>query len=150
MLDEDYMALALEEARQAAQENEVPVGALLVLQNRVLAKNHNRMVQNKNPIAHAELLTIQSALQTHSEKWLLDTTLFVTLEPCAMCAGALVLARVKRLVIATPDVKAGACGTVLNLVESPYLNHRLEVQFGVLQNESSMLLKEFFQKLRKS
>ena len=148
MLDEEYMALALEEARQAAVENEVPVGAVLVFEDRVIARNHNRMVQQKDPLAHAELLTMQAALKTHPVKWLLDTTLYVTLEPCVMCAGALVLARVRRLVIAAPDPKAGACGSILDVVRSPQLNHRLETHTGVLQNEASMLLKEFFQKLR--
>ena len=149
MLDEDFMALALDEARLAAAENEVPVGSVLIFENHVIAKDHNRMVQRKDPIAHAELLTIQAAMKMHPVKWLLDTTLYVTLEPCAMCAGALVLARVKRLVIATPDPKAVACGSVMDLVRSTHLNHRAEVQTCVLQNESSMLLKEFFQKRRK-
>jgi tRNA(adenine34) deaminase len=148
MQDEEYMALALEEARQAADEKEVPVGAVLVFENRVLARNHNRMVQQKDPLAHAELLTMRAGLKTHPVKWLLDTTLYVTLEPCVMCAGALVLARVKRLVFATADPKAGACGTILDVVRAPQLNHRLEVLTGVSQNEASVLLKEFFQKLR--
>jgi tRNA(adenine34) deaminase len=148
MVDEEYMALALEEARHAADENEVPVGALLVFEERVIARNHNRMVQQKNPIAHAEILTMQAALNIHPVKWLLDTTLYVTLEPCVMCAGALVLARVKRLVLATPDPKAGACGSIMDVARSPQLNHRLEVVTGISQNEASALLKEFFQKLR--
>jgi len=150
MLDEDYMALALEEARQAAAEDEVPVGALLVFENRILAKDHNRMTQRKDPLAHAELLTMSAALKIHPVKWLLDTTLYVTLEPCAMCAGALVLARVRRLVIAAPDPKAGACGSVLDIVRNPKLNHQLEVQTGTLHNEASMLLKQFFQKKRRN
>jgi tRNA(adenine34) deaminase len=149
MLDEDYMSIALEEARQAAAEDEVPVGAVLVFQERILAKNHNRMVQEKDPLAHAELLTMQAALKIHPVKWLLDTTLYVTLEPCAMCAGALVLARVKRVVMATLDPKAGACGSVMDLVRNPNLNHQLEVHAGTLQNESSLLLKQFFQNKRK-
>ena len=148
--DNFYMAMALEEARTAKSENEVPVGAVLVLEDRVLAGDHNRMVQRKDPLAHAELLTMQAALKTHSVKWLLDTTLYVTLEPCVMCAGALVLARVKRLVIATPDPKAGACGSVFNIPQSSQLNHRLEVQTGLMQMQASMLLKEFFQRLRKN
>src|SRR5437773_9663579 len=100
MEDEDFMLLALGEARQAAAEGEVPVGTVLVHEGSVMAADHNRMVQRKDPIAHAELLTMQRAISTHPEKWLLNTTLYVTLEPCAMCAGAMVLARVKRLVIA--------------------------------------------------
>ncbi|MCI0414492.1 tRNA adenosine(34) deaminase TadA [bacterium] len=148
MVDEEYMAMALEEARLAAAENEVPVGAVLVFEDRIIARNHNRMVQQKDPLAHAELLTMQAALKTHPVKWLLNTSLYVTLEPCVMCAGALVLARVKRLVIATPDPKAGACGSILDVVRWPQLNHRVEVSTGLLQNEASTLLKEFFQKLR--
>jgi tRNA(adenine34) deaminase len=149
MNDKDYMNIALEEARLAAQENEVPVGAVLVFEDQILAQDHNRMVQQKNPLAHAELITMQNALIVHPVKWLLDTTLYVTLEPCVMCAGALVLSRVKRLVIATPDLKAGGCGSTLDIVRSTELNHRLEVKFGLLQEDSSTLLKGFFQKLRR-
>lgn len=143
------MTLALEEARTAAQENEVPVGAVLVFEDRILAKDHNRMVARKDPLAHAELMVLHAALQSQPSKWLVDTTLYVTLEPCVMCAGALVLARVKRLVIATADPKAGACGSVMDVVRSPRLNHRLQVQTGTLQSEATLLLKEFFKKLRK-
>src|SRR5262245_21167512 len=102
------MAVALEEARAAALEKEVPVGAVLVMEERIVARDHNRMIQRKDPLAHAELLTLQSALAQLQAKWLLESTLYVTLEPCVMCAGALVLARVKRLVYATPDPKYGA------------------------------------------
>jgi tRNA(adenine34) deaminase len=146
--DIEYMRRALAEARLAAQENEVPVGAVLVLNNRILAQDHNRMVTNKDPLAHAEFLTMQTALKKHPVQWLLDTTLYVTLEPCVMCGGALVLARVKRLVIATLDPKAGACGSVIDVVRSPQFNHRVEVESGLLQEEASLLLKEFFLKLR--
>lgn len=148
--DEAYMAMAMEEARAADEENEVPVGAVLVFENRVLARDHNRIVQRKDPLAHAELLAMHAALKIHSVKWLLDTTLYVTLEPCVMCAGALVLARVKRLVIATSDPKAGACGSVFDIPQSSQLNHRIEVQTGLMQMEASMLLKDFFQRLRKN
>ena len=148
--DESFMAMAMEEARAADLENEVPVGAVLIFENRVLARDHNRIVQRKDPLAHAELLTVQAALRTHSDKWLLGTTLYVTLEPCVMCAGALVLARVKRLMIATSDPKAGACGSVFDIPHSSQLNHRIEVYTGLMQREASVLLKEFFQRLRKS
>jgi len=142
------MRLALEEAQTAATENEVPVGAVLVRVGNVLAQNHNRMVQRKDPLAHAELLTLHAAIAANSEKWLMDSTLYVTLEPCAMCAGALVLARVKRLVYATPDPKSGACGTIMDIVRSPQLNHRLEVEVGVLRAEATALLSGFFRELR--
>src|SRR5438105_4322340 len=114
MTDQDYMQMALEEARAAAEENEVPVGAVLVHEDKILARKHNRIVKNKDPLAHAELLALRTAIALHPDKWLLDATLYVTLEPCAMCAGALVLARVKRLVFATPDPKAGACGSIMD------------------------------------
>jgi len=142
------MLIALEEARMAANEGEVPVGAVLEHSGRVIARDHNRIVQTKNPLAHAELLTLQAATKIHPEKWLLDCTLYVTLEPCAMCAGALVLARVNRLVCAAKDPKAGAAGSVMNIVEAAQLNHRLEVEFGLMGEESSKLLTTFFQNLR--
>ena len=148
MLDLDFMKIALEEAQRAASENEVPVGAVLEHGGEALAQDHNRMVQRKDPLAHAELLTLQTAMGRHPEKWLLDSTLFVTLEPCAMCAGALVLARVRRLVFATPDPKSGACGSILDLVRSAQLNHRLVLESGILQTECSDLLTGFFRKLR--
>ncbi len=148
MNDPDFMRIAIQEASQAATEEEVPVGAVLEYRGEVLARDHNRMVQRKDPLAHAELLTLQSAMGHHPEKWLLDSTLFVTLEPCAMCAGALVLARVRRVVFAASDPKAGACGSVLDLVRSPQLNHRLAVDSGILQTECSDLLTGFFRKLR--
>lgn len=149
MQDDDFMLLALQEARQAAAEGEVPVGAVLEYQGNVIAADHNRMVQRKDPVAHAELLTLQKGITTHAEKWLLDTTLYVTLEPCAMCAGALVLSRVKRLVFAAPDPKGGAAGSVMDLVRSNQLNHRLVVVQGLMKTESSELLTNFFTDLRK-
>lgn len=142
------MQMALEEAWLAADENEVPVGAVLVHEETVLARKHNKMVKNRDPLAHAELLALRTAVAVHPGKWLLDATLYVTLEPCAMCTGALVLARVKRLVFATPDPKAGACGSVLDLARNPRLNHRLEVEPGLLQEQSAELLTSFFRRLR--
>ena len=149
MQDIDYMRMALEEARQAAQEEEVPVGAVLTYEGRILTRDHNRMVQRKDPLAHAELLVLQSAIRFHPDPWLLDTTLYVTLEPCVTCAGALVLYRVKRLVFAATDPKAGACGSTMDIVRSEHLNHTLEVESGLLQEDASQLLQDFFQRLRK-
>ena len=148
LTDIDFMKMALEEAVQAENEQEVPVGAVLEYEGKVLARKHNRMIRNKDPLAHAELLALRTAVALHPYKWLLGSTLYVTLEPCVMCAGALVLARVKRLVFATPDPKAGACGSTLDIVRSPHLNHRLEVESGVLQEEASALLTGFFRRLR--
>ena len=147
--DSEFMSIALEEARIAATENEVPVGAVLVYKDRILARDHNRMVQRKDPLAHAELLVLQNATSQHPDPWLLDTTLYVTLEPCVMCAGAMVLARISRLVFATPDPKAGACGSTMNVLAEPHLNHHPEVEMGILQQEASDLLKGFFRTLRK-
>jgi tRNA(adenine34) deaminase len=147
--DIDFMQLAVDEARLAESENEVPVGAVLVYKESVIARDHNRMVQRKDPLAHAELLTLQAALTRHPDPWLLDSTLYVTLEPCVMCAGAMVLWRIKRLVFATFDSKAGARGSTMNILEAPHLNHHPQVESGILQAEASQLLKSFFQKLRK-
>jgi tRNA(adenine34) deaminase len=149
MEDKDFMLIAFREAERAATEDEVPVGAVLVREDRILAQDHNRIVQRKDPLAHAELLTMRSGIESLEEKWLLDCTLYVTLEPCVMCAGAMVLARIKRLVFATPDSKAGAAGSVYDLVRSPLLNHRLQLSSGPLQQESSALLTALFRKLRK-
>ena len=145
----NYMEIALEEARLAVSENEVPVGAVLVHQDRILARNHNRMIQRKNPLAHAELLVLEAAAAEHPDPWLIDSTLYVTLEPCAMCAGAIVLARIKKLVYAASDLKGGACGSTLDILRAPNLNHHPEVEEGLMQTESSELLKSFFRKLRK-
>ena len=147
--DIDFMQMALDEARLAEAENEVPVGAVLVYKESVIARDHNRMVQRKDPLAHAELLTLQTALTKHPDPWLLDSTLYVTLEPCVMCAGAMVLSRIKRLVFATLDPKAGACGSTLNILEASHLNHHPQVESGILQGEASQILKSFFQNLRK-
>ncbi|HSP06276.1 MAG TPA: tRNA adenosine(34) deaminase TadA [Acidobacteriota bacterium] len=146
--DREYMQRALEEAYAAATENEVPVGAVLVYEERVIARGHNRMIQRKDALAHAELMALQAAALVHPHKWLLDTTLYVTLEPCLMCAGALVLARVARVVFAAADPKAGALGSTVNVFAEPHVNHRPEVTAGVLADESTALIKEFFRTLR--
>lgn len=143
-----YMQMALEEAQAAAAENEVPVGAALVYEGRILSRDHNRMIQRKDALAHAELLTLQAAALVHPHKWLLDTTLYVSLEPCVMCAGALVLARVARVVFAAADPKAGALGSTVNVFAEPHVNHRPEVTAGILADESTALIREFFRTLR--
>ena len=148
MNDHDSMRLAMEEAAAAASENEVPVGAVLVYEERVIARGHNRMIGRKDALAHAELLVLQAAAGQHPHKWLLDTTLYVTLEPCVMCAGALVLARVARVVYAAADPKAGALGSTVNIFAEPRINHRPEVTAGLLADESSSLIQEFFRSLR--
>jgi tRNA(adenine34) deaminase len=147
---ERWMSEALAEARRAAAEREVPVGALVVRRGRVLGKGRNRREQTGNPLAHAELEAITEA-RMKMDGWRFDgCTMYVSLEPCAMCAGALVNARFERLVFGALDPKAGFCGSLGDLVRDPRLNHRLEVTGGVLAEESAALLKSFFAELRGS
>ena len=143
------MGVALAEAERAAQLGEVPIGAVVVRGEELLAAAHNRREIDGDPLAHAELLAIRAAAAKVGG-WRLDgTTLYATLEPCAMCAGALVLARVSRLVFAARDPKAGFCGSLGDLVRDPRLNHRLEVASGEREGEASELLRRFFAALRK-
>ena len=142
------MRLALAEAQTASDEGEIPVGAVAVLDGKVVGAGHNRREGARDPTAHAELLAIQAAAKSVGAWRLSGVTVYVTLEPCAMCAGALVLARVDRVVFGTRDPKAGAVGSLLNLVQDPRLNHRMEVLEGVLQDDCSTLLKAFFRRLR--
>ncbi|MCZ6634735.1 MAG: tRNA adenosine(34) deaminase TadA [bacterium] len=142
--DEAGMRLALREAQAAARADEVPVGAVILKDGEVVGRGRNRILETGDPTAHAEMLAIQSATHWLGERWLSGCTLFVTLEPCAMCAGALVLARIHRLVFGASDPKTGACGSLRNVVEDGRLNHQVGVQRGVLAGESSQLLKQFF------
>jgi tRNA(adenine34) deaminase len=144
MTDEHWMKLALEQAERAREESEVPVGAVVVFEGELLALGRNRREQEQDPLAHAEVLALRQAA-TRRGTWRLNgCTLYVTLEPCAMCTGALVNARVSRLVFGTEDPKAGFCGSLGDLARDPRLNHRLEVTAGVLAEECSRLLREFF------
>jgi tRNA(adenine34) deaminase len=138
------MAAALEQARHAAGLEEVPVGAVVMQGARVVAQAHNETVHRSDPTAHAELLAIQRALQTLGTDRLEDCTLYVTLEPCGQCAGAIVLTKVGKLVFGAYDEKAGMCGSVGDLVRHPRLNHRVEVVGGVEAAECGELLKAFF------
>jgi len=146
--DTTGMELALEEARVAAQEREVPVGAVVLHNGDVIAQDHNRIVQSGDPTAHAEMLVIRQATENLGLRWLDDCTLYVTLEPCAMCAGAMVLARLSRLVFGARDPKTGACGSLRNVVEDPRLNHRIEVVSGILDDACGQMLRAFFKTLR--
>jgi tRNA(adenine34) deaminase len=142
------MRNALDLAREAARRNEVPIGAIVVNDGAILAATTNRTVRDQDPTAHAELLAIREA-SSKLERWRLeDCTLYVTLEPCAMCAGAIVLARMKRVVFGAWDEKAGMAGTIEDLLRHPRLNHRPEVRAGVLADECAALLGEFFQAQR--
>lgn len=146
--DIKYMNLALEQARKAAAQGEVPIGAVLVRDDQVLTQAHNFRETWQDPTAHAEMVAIREAA-TQSGSWrLIDTTLYVTLEPCAMCIGAIILARIPRLVFGALDPKAGACGSVLNVPTERRLNHRVEVIGGMLEQESQELLQTFFKNLR--
>jgi len=146
--DRAGMEIALDEARTAAGSHEVPVGAVVVRDGAVLARAHNETVRRCDPTAHAELLAIQRALHAVGTDRLDDCTLYVTLEPCAQCAGAVVLAKVRRLVFGSFDDKAGMCGSVGDVVRHPKLNHRVEVQGGVLEEACAALLTEFFKAKR--
>jgi len=148
--DEAYIRNALDLARDAAKRNEVPVGALIVREGSILSGTTNRTVRDQDPTAHAELLAIREAAEK-LDRWRLDDcTLYVTLEPCAMCAGAIVLARLKRVVFGAWDEKAGMAGSVGDLLRHPRLNHRPEVKAGVLADECAALLAEFFRVQRKA
>ncbi len=142
------MRHALELARAAVDVEEVPVGAVIARGGEVLSEAHNRTVGDRDPCAHAEVLAIRSAAAAQGDWRLLDTVLYVTLEPCAMCAGAIVLARIPHVVFATPDPKAGMVGSLENLLQDERLNHRCEVTSGILPEESSQLLKSFFRARR--
>ncbi|MEO7823261.1 MAG: tRNA adenosine(34) deaminase TadA [Gemmatimonadaceae bacterium] len=145
---EKYMRNALDLARDAVRRNEVPVGALVVSGGSIVAATTNRTVRDQDPTAHAELLAIREAA-AKLDRWRLDDcTLYVTLEPCAMCAGAMVLSRMKRVVFGAWDEKAGMAGSVADLLRHPRLNHRPEVKGGVLADECAALLSDFFQAQR--
>lgn len=147
--DQLWMREALSEARRAAELGEVPVGAVVVSDGAVVACGHNRREVDGDPLAHAEVLAIRAAAARLGSWRLGGCTLYVTLEPCAMCGGALVLSRISRLVFGASDPKAGYCGSLGNLVEDPRLNHRLEVTRGVLEEECAALLRGFFADLRR-
>jgi len=147
--DRLWMLEALAEARRAGEIGEVPIGAVIVREGEIVGRGHNRREIDGDPLAHAEILAIRQAAG-RIEGWrLVGCTLYVTLEPCAMCAGALVNSRIERLVYGAADPKAGYCGTLGNLVQDPRLNHRLEVTAGVLEDECAALLRAFFARLRR-
>jgi tRNA(adenine34) deaminase len=142
------MARALERAREARERDEIPVGAVLVHDGRLLAEGWNRTVELSDPTAHAEVVAIREGARRRGDWRLLDTTLYVTLEPCAQCAGAIVLARIPRVVYGASDPKAGMGGSLGNLLQDPRLNHRVRLTAGVLAEASSELLREFFRERR--
>jgi len=146
--DLEYMQMALEQARLAPALGEVPIGAILVLDGQVLAQVHNFREVWKDPTAHAEVVAIREAATRLGTWRLTGTSLYVTIEPCSMCTGAIIQSRVSRVVFGAPDPKAGACGSVFNLPAERRLNHRVQVIGGVLEKESQELMQSFFRRLR--
>lgn len=141
---EYFMRQALVEAKKAVEKDEVPIGAVIVYENRIIARAHNQREMLYDPTAHAEMIAITQAA-AHLQNWrLTGTTIYVTLEPCAMCAGALVQSRIDTLVYGTIDKKAGACASVINLVQEPRFNHRLNVLSNILADECKYILQKFF------
>ena len=142
------MQEALKEARKALAEDEVPVGAVIVYKDKIISRGHNQVERLKDPTAHAEMLAITSATNSLNTKWLNGASVYVTIEPCSMCAGALVLARIKNLIYGADDPKAGASGSVTDIINNKSLNHRIKVQKGILKKECSYLLTQFFKSKR--
>ncbi len=147
---EKFMKEALKEAQKAYDKLEVPVGAVIVKDGKVIARAHNVKEEKKDTTKHAEILAISKASKKLESWRLIDCDMYVTLEPCSMCAGALINARIKKVYIGTMDQKTGACGSVFNLLKDYTFNHKVEVETGILQEDCEGMLKSFFQELRKS
>lgn len=146
---EKWMKEALKEAKKAYDKLEIPVGVVIVKEDKIIARAHNSKEEKKDTTKHAEIIAIQKASKKLENWRLLDCEMYVTLEPCSMCTGALINARLKKVYIGTKDEKTGACGSVLNLLQDYSFNHKVEIETGVLQQECEILLKEFFKELRK-
>jgi tRNA(adenine34) deaminase len=142
--DREWMHAALEEAREAARRGEVPVGAAIVVEDRILARAGNRTITDCDPTAHAEMVALREAAKLIRNYRVLGATLYVTIEPCAMCAGAMIQARIERLVYGANDSKGGAAQSCFSILDHPQLNHRVEVTSGVCADEAAALLKDFF------
>lgn len=145
-----FMQEALKEARLAGEEDDVPVGAVVVYKEKIIARAHNQVEMLKDPTAHAEMLALTSATNHLGNKWLQGASLYVTIEPCSMCAGALVLARLDAVYFGAKDAKTGACGSVINIAHHKKLNHRLKVEGGILAKDCAGLLSEFFRNKRRA
>ena len=143
-----WMQEAIKEANKALQENEVPVGAVVVHNSKIIGRGYNQVEKLSDPTAHAEMIAITSATNHLQEKCLRDCSLYITVEPCSMCAGAIVLSRLKTVVYGVQDIKTGAHSSVFNLLNEPRLNHQVEVIPGVLKDQCSALMIDFFEKLR--
>ncbi|MCI9287644.1 MAG: nucleoside deaminase [Clostridia bacterium] len=148
-IQEKFMKEALKEAKKAYGKLEVPVGAVIVKDGKIIARAHNIKEEKKDTTKHAEILAISKASKKLDSWRLTDCEMYVTLEPCSMCAGALIQSRIKKVCIGTMDEKTGACGSVLNLLEDYTFNHKVQIETGILQEECEELLKQFFKELRK-
>jgi tRNA(adenine34) deaminase len=149
-LDNKYMRDALRQARRGYREGEVPVGAVVLSKGEIIARAHNRPIHLNDPSAHAELLALRRAGRRLGNYRLPECTLYVTIEPCAMCVGAIVQARIQRLVVGAMDAKAGACGSVLSVLNSEKLNHKVLFESGILQADCAAILRQFFRERRKA
>jgi tRNA(adenine34) deaminase len=150
MTDQEGMQAALTEARLAAEAGEVPIGAVVIHNGAIIARGQNRVIRDLDPTAHAEIVALRDAAGAIGNYRLIDCALYVTLEPCAMCAGAMIHARIERLVFAAADPKAGAAGSVLSVINHPQLNHQMRVEQGILADESAEILRIFFRERRSS
>lgn len=148
--DEKYMKEALRQAKKAEALEEVPIGCVIVQNGKIIARGYNRRNTDKNTLSHAELNAIRKASKKTGDWRLEDCTMYITLEPCQMCAGAIVQARIGRVVIGAMNPKAGCAGSILNLLEHPQFNHQVEVERGILERECSEMLTDFFQQLREN
>lgn len=149
MMNEYFMKLALEEARRAYYLDEVPIGAIIVKDNKIISRAHNLKEINKDATSHAEILAIQNASKVLGGWRLIGCTMYVTVEPCPMCAGAIINSRIEKLVIGTKDLKMGACGSVIDIVQNNCFNHQVDVTWGILEEECAYIMKQFFKGLRK-
>ena len=147
-IDEKWMKIAMDEANLAMNEEEIPVGAVLIQNNKLIARSHNQPIKNNDPTAHAEIQLLRKAGEQQKNYRLIGSTIYVTLEPCTMCFGAMVHARIERIVFGASDPKTGVCGSCINLNKENFFNHKISITGGVLKNESSTLLKLFFQSKR--
>jgi len=146
--DREYLAAAIHEAETAEREGEVPVGAVVVFEGKIVGRGNNRVLRDSDPTAHAEIVALRAAARALGNYRLEGCTLYATLEPCSMCAGAILHARIARLIYAAADPKAGACGSVLSVMNHPQLNHKVEVEPGLLAEECGLMLTRFFRARR--
>lgn len=147
-IDEKYMKEAIKQAKKAYALGEVPIGCVIVYQDTIIGRGYNRRTTDKNTLAHAELQAIRKASRKMNDWRLEDCTMYVTLEPCQMCSGAIIQARIKRVVVGCMNPKAGCAGSILNLLEMKEFNHQAELETGVLESECSAMMKQFFRELR--